>query len=90
MFPTANIPSTTALGTIDPNGREMGIMAGANVVMPNLSPVSVREKYMLYDGKICTGEESAECRMCLGNRMKKIGYSLVVSRGDYKKEEELV
>jgi biotin synthase len=90
MFPTANIPSTTALGTIDPNGREMGIMAGANVVMPNLSPVSVREKYMLYNGKICTGEESAECRMCLGNRMKKIGYSLVVSRGDYKKEEELV
>lgn len=87
MLPNANIPSTTALGTIDPNGREKGILAGANVVMPNLSPVSVRNKYLLYDGKICTGEESAECRMCLSNRMKKIGYSLVVSRGDFKPEE---
>lgn len=89
MLPNANIPSTTALGTIDPNGREKGILAGANVVMPNLSPVSVRNKYLLYDGKICTGEESAECKMCLSNRMKKIGYNLVVSRGDFKQEEKL-
>ncbi len=84
MNPKALIPATTALGTIDSKGREMGILAGANVVMPNLSPVSVRKKYALYDNKICTGEEAAECRFCLQNRMQKIGYELVVDRGDYK------
>lgn len=83
MNPNALIPSTTALGTIDPNGREKGILAGANVVMPNLSPVSVRKKYQLYDNKICTGEEAAECKECLSNRMKKIGYEIVVDRGDF-------
>ena len=56
------LPATTALATIHPRGRELGILAGANVVMPNLSPKSVREKYALYDGKVCTGEEAAECR----------------------------
>lgn len=83
MLPKALIPATTALGTINPQGREKGILAGANVVMPNLSPVSVRKKYALYDDKICTGEEAAECRFCLNNRMEKIGYKLVVDRGDY-------
>jgi len=78
------IPATTALGTIDPMGREKGILAGANVVMPNLSPVKVRKKYELYDNKICTGEEAAECRFCLQNRMKSIGYELVVDRGDFQ------
>lgn len=77
------LPATTALGTINPRGREMGILAGANVVMPNLSPVSVRKKYMLYDNKICTGEESAECRCCLEKRMKSIGYEIVTARGDF-------
>lgn len=80
--PGMNIPSTTALGTIDPHGREKGIQAGANVVMPNLSPRDVRKKYELYDNKICTGEEAAECRGCLGSRMLSIGYTVVVSRGD--------
>lgn len=84
MFPYALLPATTALGTIDPEGREKGILAGANVVMPNLSPLSVRKKYMLYDNKICTGDEAAECRQCLNNRMKKIGYELAVDRGDCK------
>lgn len=69
MFPHALIPATTSLGTIHPKGREMGILAGANVVMPNLSPVDVRKKYLLYDNKICTGEEAAECRQCLEKRM---------------------
>ncbi len=83
MLPKALIPATTALGTINPLGREKGILAGANVVMPNLSPVAVRKKYSLYDNKICTGEEAAECRFCLSGRMEKIGYKLVVDRGDY-------
>ena len=81
-LPYALIPATTALGTIDPLGREKGIQSGANVVMPNLSPVSVRKKYLLYDNKICTGDEAAECRNCLEMRMKAIGYNVVVSRGD--------
>jgi len=82
MQPNLLIPATTALGTIDAQGRELGILAGANVVMPNLSPVDVRKKYMLYDNKICTGEEAAECAFCMHNRIKKIGYEIAVTRGD--------
>ncbi len=83
MLPKVLLPATTALGTIDPKGRERGILAGANVVMPNLSPTSVRKKYELYDNKICTGDEAAECRNCLNGRMESIGYQLTVDRGDY-------
>lgn len=82
ISPGMNIPATTALGTIDPQGREKGIQAGANVVMPNLSPRNVRKKYELYDNKICTGEEAAECKGCLGARMLSIGYQVVIDRGD--------
>ena len=82
MFSKALIPATTALGTIDPLGREKGILAGANVVMPNLSPAGVRGKYLLYDGKICTGDEAAECRICMQRRISAIGYEVEVSRGD--------
>ena len=84
IHPPVLLPSTTALGTIDPLGREKGIQAGANVVMPNLSPVSVRKKYELYDNKICTGEEAAQCRGCLNQRMLSIGYEIVTDRGDIK------
>lgn len=84
MFPKALIPSTTSLGTIAPDGRERGFMYGANVVMPNLSPVSVRKKYELYEGKICTGEESAQCRGCLDRRVQAYGFELAVARGDYE------
>lgn len=84
MLPDVLLPATTALGTIHPRGRELGILAGANVVMPNLSPKSVRQKYMLYDGKICTGDEAAECMFCMKNRMESIGYRVTVSRGDHK------
>ncbi len=84
MLPKVLLPATTALGTIHPQGREQGILAGANVVMPNLSPVNVREKYMLYDNKICVEEGADECLRGLHDRMANIGYKLVVSRGDYK------
>ena len=83
MLPTALLPSTTALGTIHPEGREKGLLAGANVVMPNLSPVTVRKKYLLYDNKICTGDESAQCRVCLEKRVASTGYSIVVAKGDH-------
>lgn len=83
MFPKVLLPATTALGTIQPDGRELGVKAGANVIMPSLSPKAVRGKYLLYDGKICTGEEAAECHACLENRMKYIGYQIVTDRGDY-------
>ncbi len=81
-LPDALIPATTALATIDPIGREKGIQAGANVCMPNLSPMSVREKYMLYDNKACTGDESAQCRRCLERRLSSIGFVPAASRGD--------
>lgn len=83
LHPKALLPATTALGTIHPQGRELGIRAGANVVMPNLSPVNVRSKYALYDNKICTGDEAAECRFCLERRMESIGCRTVVDRGDF-------
>jgi biotin synthase len=88
ILPNGLLPSTTALGTIDVDGREQGLLVGANVVMPNLSPVDVRKKYLLYDNKICTGEEAGECRSCLENRIGKIGYELVSARGDYIKGDE--
>ena len=83
LFPKVLLPATTALGTADSKGREKGILAGANVIMPNLSPVNVRGKYLLYDGKICTGEEAAECNNCMKMRMKSIGYEVCDSRGDH-------
>lgn len=82
ILPKVLLPATTALGTVDKNGREQGILSGANVVMPNLSPISNRKKYELYDNKICTGEESAQCKSCLQKRMESIGYEIVKDRGD--------
>ena len=85
LFPHALLPATTALGTIHPQGRELGLHAGANVVMPNLSPADVREKYALYAGKLCTGEEAAECRACLETRVRAAGYEIVTDRGDVRR-----
>ena len=82
LLPKALLPSTTALGSIIPNGREQGILAGANVVMPNLSPAQFREKYLLYDNKLCTGSEAAESLRDLKARMESIGYHVTVARGD--------
>ena len=83
MHPKILLPATTALGTADGKGREKGILHGANVVMPNLSPTEHRKDYSLYDNKICTGDEAAECIKCMSNRMKSIGYKIVTDRGDY-------
>ena len=82
--PGVLLPATTALGTLDPTGREKGILAGANVVMPNLSPPAVRKKYMLYDNKVSDGAESAQCVAQLRQRMSAIGYEIVTDRGDMK------
>jgi len=82
MLPSVLLPATTALGTLDPHGREKGLQAGANVIMPNLSPANVREKYLLYDGKLCTGDEAAESVRDMKRRIASVGYEAVVSRGD--------
>ncbi len=84
IHPPVLLPATTALGTIDENGREKGILAGANVVMPNLSPASVRKKYELYDNKLSDGDESAQSKENLSKRIEKIGYKIVTARGDVK------
>ena len=84
MQPKLLLPATTALGTILTDGRERGLAAGANVVMPNLSPLSVRKKYALYDGKLCTGEEAAQCIGCLSRRVQSVGANIVIDRGDVK------
>lgn len=83
MLPFALIPATTSLGTVDGEGREKGICSGANVVMPNLSPMDVREKYLLYDNKAYTGSEAAESLSMLMSSMEGIGYQVVVDRGDH-------
>lgn len=83
LFPKVLLPATTALGTADAIGREKGILAGANVMMPNLSPSNVRDKYLLYDGKICTGDEAAECNQCMRKRVENIGYHVADTRGDH-------
>lgn len=83
MLPNVLLPATTALATLDPKGRELGILAGANVCMPNLSPPGVRDKYTLYDNKACTGDEAAQSRRSLERRMQAIGCQVVVDRGDH-------
>jgi len=84
MLPNLLLPATTALGSIVDGGRERGILSGANVIMPNLSPVDVREKYMIYDNKLISGVEAAENLEELKRSMKKIGYEIVIDRGDMK------
>ena len=86
IHPSVLLPATTALGTIHPKGREMGILAGANVVMPNLSPTDTRGKYELYDNKLHTGAEAAENRRLLEEQMAEIGYTVVTARGDVKSD----
>lgn len=83
MHPAALIPATTALGTIAPDGREQGILCGANVVMPNLSPANVRKKYMLYDNKLSDGAEAAENMAALERRFAAIDYKIDFGRGDH-------
>ena len=85
MLPNVLLPATTALGSLESGGREKGILCGANVVMPNLSPVNVREKYMLYNNKLSSGAEAAESLEGLKNSMKNIGYKIVIDRGDFIK-----
>lgn len=84
MLPKVLLPATTALATIDPKGREKGILSGANVVMPNLSPLSVRKKYLLYNNKVATGEESAQSLKKLEEKARSIGCVISASRGDSK------
>ncbi len=83
MFPNANIPSTTALATLDSEGRNRGIMAGANVVMPNLTPPECRAAYSLYDNKASTGAEAAEGIALLREQLARIGMEITTEKGDY-------
>lgn len=86
MFPYALIPATTALGTIHPRGREWGLQAGANVVMPNLSPMRVRKLYDLYENKLSTGEEAAQSISLLKKQVESAGYRIVEARGDVRRD----
>ena len=86
LFPYVLLPATTALGTLAPGGRLLGIKAGANVIMPNLSPQNVRGKYLLYDNKLHTGAEAAEALNELQREVASIGYRIVSARGDYTEE----
>jgi len=82
MVPDSLMPATTAMGTLDKNGRELALKAGANVVMPNLTPVTERPKYALYENKICLGDEAAHCRQCIETRIRSAGFEVDMGRGD--------
>ena len=87
LLPRVLLPSTTALGTAEGDGRQQGVLAGCNVVMPNLSPADVRKKYMLYDNKAGTDLTAAEGIALLRQQMADIGYDVVIGRGDYSEED---
>ena len=84
MLPNVLLPATTALGTVRDDGRKLGVLAGANVIMPNLSPVNVRKKYMLYNNKSVTTDDAGENLKLIQKNMQEIGYEIVVDKGDYK------
>ncbi|MGN0335833.1 MAG: [FeFe] hydrogenase H-cluster radical SAM maturase HydE [Lachnospiraceae bacterium] len=88
LFPDVLLPATTALGTLQEDGRKRGVLAGCNVVMPNLSPESVRKKYMLYDNKAGTEDTAASGIEKLTAQMDAIGYQVIAGRGDYQRREE--
>lgn len=90
MFPDANIPATTALSSLHPDGRRLGIEAGANVVMSNITPAHLREAYAIYDGKLSSGAEAAEGLQLLRNELSQFGYAIDMSRGDYQPLERNV
>ena len=85
LFPYALLPATTALGTISPIGRELGLKAGANVMMPNVTPTDQKRHYDLYDNKICMDEEATKCLSCLESRVQSVGYRIVSDRGDVRR-----
>ncbi|MDY2735500.1 MAG: [FeFe] hydrogenase H-cluster radical SAM maturase HydE, partial [Intestinibacter sp.] len=84
MLPDVLLPATTALGTAKSDGRKLGVLCGANVIMPNLSPIAVRKNYLLYDNKAISGEDAGENLRVLQDHMSEIGYEIVVDRGDYR------
>jgi biotin synthase len=88
VFPWAHLPATTAVGTLDPQGRERALEAGANVVMPNVTPAEFRPQYEIYPNKICTGEEAAECRACLAMRLRLIGREIATDHGHVRRVAE--
>ena len=83
LLPDALLPATTALGTLDASGRQQGVLSGCNVVMPNLSPMAVRQKYLLYDNKVGVGDDGESSLHKLRAQMQQIGYEVAVGRGDY-------
>lgn len=85
MFPYALLPSTTALGSIHPHGRELGLQAGGNVVMPNLSPGNVRKYYAIYNNKLSSGLEAAQSLAALKEEIKKAGYQVIIDKGDVRR-----
>jgi biotin synthase len=83
VCPHTNIPSTTALATLDPaRGRERGLQSGANVIMPNLTPPQYRALYAIYPDKACVGETAEACQACLSRRIERIGRTMGAGRGD--------
>jgi biotin synthase len=89
LLPDAHMPATTAAGSLDPEGREKMILAGANVLMPNITPPEAKRNYLLYPGKICLDEEGETCIGCLSLRMRTIGRELSFLRGDAPRIEGL-
>ena len=90
IIPDVNIAATTALQALRPtDGRELGLLAGANVIMPNLSPSDVRRNYEIYEGKAAFGTEAAEGLRLLGERLSTINYEISYDIGNYNEEVKI-
>lgn len=81
LLPSANIPATTAMETLNPNGRIIALQSGANVVMPNVNDTSYRSKYQLYPGKICLDDGAEKCRKCVEAKIRSIGRTIATTKG---------
>jgi biotin synthase len=88
VFPFAHLPATTAMGSLNPKGREMALQAGANVVMPNITPTTFRPQYEIYPGKICLGDDAAHCRGCITGRITSIGRTVGTDKGHVIRREK--
>jgi len=85
VFPDVHLPATTAMGSLDPHGRERALQAGANVMMPNVSPTEYRAKYEIYPGKICLSDDAAHCRGCITGRIHHLGRTVGTDHGHVKR-----
>jgi biotin synthase len=82
LMPDVHIPATTAMGTVEKGGREKALQCGANVIMPNVTPIKYRKYYEIYPNKICIDDAPSDCRACIEGMLKSLGRAAATNKGD--------